>query len=229
MSSGSRRNSSKPKVPSGLEKTSTHRSASSVWWLASTVHDLSRRDDMATLLSLPIARHSAKDSNSTEESGGFRAVKLIPCFSIGHHALELPTRCLVEALGTRVWVGTQPELRKASREEPRDHDVMQAPAIAVMLVFGIHEERPYVPCLLVADGERHNVSVELDHPATASDFDGGNIVLFRDNGERQPVFPHGKADAMHGRNVTTIGLPQCRGQICHLSTHLHRDKYQPTW
>src|SRR6266700_4257214 len=57
-----------------------------------------------------------------------------------------------------------------------------------------------------------------NHPATASDFDGGNIVLFRDNGERQPVFPHVKADAMHGRNVTTIGLPQCRGQICHLST-----------
>src|SRR5256885_1224694 len=80
--------------------------------------------------------------------------------------------------------------------------------------------------LLVADGERHIVSVELDHPATASDFDGGNIVLFRDNGERQPVFPHGKADAMHGRNVTTIGLPQCRDRICHLSTHLHRDKYQ---
>src|ERR1700730_10089646 len=116
-----------------------------------------------------------------EGLGRFRAVKLIPCFSIGHYALELPTRCLVEALGARVWIGTQPELCQASREEPRDHDVVQAPAIAVALVFGIHEERPYVPCLLVADGERHNRSVELDHTAPAGDFDGGDVVLFRDD------------------------------------------------
>jgi hypothetical protein len=40
---------------------------------------------------------------------------------------------------------------------------VQALAIALALVFGTYEERPYVPCLLVADGERYNRSIEAVH------------------------------------------------------------------
>jgi len=46
MSSGSRRNSSKPNVPFGRAKMSTQRFPSAVWWLANTDQDLSSRDDM---------------------------------------------------------------------------------------------------------------------------------------------------------------------------------------
>ena len=46
MSSGSRLNSSNPNVPSGLTKTSTHQSTLGVDGLASTLQDLSRREDM---------------------------------------------------------------------------------------------------------------------------------------------------------------------------------------
>jgi hypothetical protein len=47
MSSGSRRNSSNPNVPSGREKISTHRSTLGVDGLARTVHDGSRRADIS--------------------------------------------------------------------------------------------------------------------------------------------------------------------------------------
>src|SRR4051812_19287324 len=46
----SRRNSSKPKVASGLKKTSTHRSCSRFSMLANTTHDLSIRLDIRTRL-----------------------------------------------------------------------------------------------------------------------------------------------------------------------------------
>jgi hypothetical protein len=45
FTSGSLRNSSKPKLPSGLQKTSTQPSPSGFWSLLGTLQDLSRRDD----------------------------------------------------------------------------------------------------------------------------------------------------------------------------------------
>jgi hypothetical protein len=51
MSSGSRRNSSNPKVPSGRAKISTQRSTDGVDGLANTVQDGSSRADMRSRLS----------------------------------------------------------------------------------------------------------------------------------------------------------------------------------
>src|ERR1700722_12129064 len=57
MSSGSRRNSSNPNVPSDRTKTSTQRSTAGVEGLAKTDQEGSKRDDTPIRISAVVARH----------------------------------------------------------------------------------------------------------------------------------------------------------------------------
>ena len=81
--------------------------------------------------------------------------------------------------------------------------------MSAMFVFGVHEQRPYISCLPVADCERYNDSADFDHPTPSGHFDGGNVVLFGDGQGSEPVFPYSDANAMHSCDINAIGFPQC--------------------
>jgi hypothetical protein len=90
---------------------------------------------------------------------------------------------------------------------------MQTPAIPATLVFGMHEKRPYVSRLPVADGECYNGSVDFDHPAPTGCFDGGNVVRFGDGQRSESVFPNSDANAMHCGDISAMGFPQCCNHV----------------
>jgi hypothetical protein len=91
MSSGSLRNSSNPKVPLGREKMSTQRLPSSVWWLASTSHDLSSRDDMGQTL-ITTAAHSLHVCRSQIRSIRSPVFEVLSLRRVWEWVTHIPTR-----------------------------------------------------------------------------------------------------------------------------------------
>lgn len=119
-----------------------------------------------------------------------------------------PARRLVETLGAGIGLRTEPEALQAARQEPLDHRIVQATAVATTFVRRIHEQCPNVSGKCVSDREGYNFTSVFDDPASTCFLDRGYVVVFREI-RRETVLAHGKAHAMHRGDIGASSLPEC--------------------
>ena len=136
------------------------------------------------------------------------AIACAPCTS--------PTRLLIKALRPGARSGGQPEPFMPLGPQPFHHDIVQRAAMAVLFMFRVNKQSPDVAVRVRANRKANNGTLSLRNPAAPRGLDGRNIVRFRDDRRRQPIFTNGQTNAMHRWNVVALCFshhvflqPQC--------------------
>ena len=85
---------------------------------------------------------------------------------------------------------------------------MQALAIPAAFVSRLDEERPNIAVAGVADCKRYDLTLPLDDPTASPLLEGRRVVRFGDRCGSETVLAHGKANAMHSRDIFASCLAQ---------------------